>query len=376
MPFLLKIFNIKGKEAFPLNFFLASLLFFSYAQVIQLTYIGLLQTFKKTIIRLLMPCVILSIILVSSLTDKQVPIYIVILAGCVMTGLGALFFSFRDNYLTCRLSRKDFTNLLIYSLPLLVGSTVVFVSDWVGRFIVGGFLGMRELGIFTAAVAVVQGVRLISRSLSEVLISTYAKINTYGVEATQKTFNLNVKMLAIMMFFITFLVFVYSDNIIYLIYGKGFADAAVALKILTFVLLIPPISSSVTALLMGTGFPKLEMKLSFIEAAFLIGLLIILTRYFNIAGAAFASVSALMMGAIIRLIVVTKSVKIRLEPSSLLGPTFTILFVVFVFLQIEQLLDRVFASLIVSLMYVLLIWRAAMTSKERDMMKNVMFSKF
>ncbi len=370
-PYLAEIMHIQSTNR--LSFFTSvTLLFFSYSILCQALFQGLLKAFKSALIQNLSFLGILIVILYAYFF-KRVPIYYAILFGYLASGILGIWLCTKEGVLKWQFDRKSFLKIVKFAIPIAVGSYVFFISRWVDRFVIGVFLGVKEIGIFTAAVLVVQAIQTIPLSLGTTLVPSYSKVSLLGTSKIEKAFNMNIKILASFLFFTGSILFLFASEIIVLIFGSEFSSASLILQILTIDLIFTCAILPAATLMTGGGFPKISALISstgvFLQALFVI----LLTWKFGMIGTACARVLALPFLLALNLIFVKKVFKIKIEFKNIIIPAVITGFSILWFLGFQFLFkNKYFSGIIFVIVYIIITGLFVFESEDRELAVKIL----
>jgi O-antigen/teichoic acid export membrane protein/SAM-dependent methyltransferase len=295
-----------------------ALLFFVYSQVSQFFYVGMFRVRKRVAIRL---SLVLSLLLLIGAMPGRVALWHALLLAYAVSGVVGLLLLWRDGHLGQGFSWPEMRELLAAAFPLLIAQASAFVTSWSDRFIVSHLRGMEAMGVFAGAMVLVQGVRLVPQSFTQVWIPLYPRLQArQDQQGVDRLFNFGSRVTAIALFFGLLVMVVWAEEIMTLLYGPRFVGGAPVLRVLAFALLVPPISSATTALLVGLNRPKWERNCSLLEGGAQLVLMYLLTVKYGVMGAAVGSVLGLLLGMVVRLALVTLRVNVHFRRGSVGGP--------------------------------------------------------
>lgn len=179
---------------------------------------------------------------------------------------------------------KDFIFKTIpFSLSMLFGSFTMNFST----LLVPLFNGTVYAGIFNNAYIFFTSILFLPNNISKILLPHLYKHNIQNEKPLfQSTYNLYMKLFSIMSFYISIIFFLYSDKIIYIIFGAKYADSVQLLKYFAFA--IPFAFNASGTFLTVLDNQKINTKVDFIVFIFNIPIAFFLIKKFGVIGAVYA----------------------------------------------------------------------------------------
>ena len=373
-PYLARIMHIDISSGI-IVFLIIALLFFVYSQITQSFYRGLLDALKGSFIQIILLIGILCIVLYAYFFTR-VPIYYAIVFGYVASGIVGLLLCIKDRTIITNFSKKELYKILKFALPIAFISYFVFIWQWTDRIVLGIYLGVKEIGIFTAGVAIIQASRRIPASLTSILIPSYSKVSVYGKGSIEKALNLNIKIVAIFIFFIGSLTFLYAKDIVFILYGFEFSQTVLILQILSIGTFFTAITIPTSTLITGSGHPKLNLYLNFIGIPVQIILIVILTKYYGIIGTAIANLLTAFVYVFGTVFIILKVLKIRIYWENLTKPALAWASFIVSYLFLFMIFNNsIFAGVVSAALYVLLCWKKVLCAKDRKLIRKIRGAK-
>lgn len=214
-----------------------------------------------------------------------------------------------------RFSRRHLKELYSFSIFIFLDQQVLFLSRRLDEVIVGGFLGISELGLYSIAkrlVLILQEV--IEMPFGQVLISAFSRLQNVPGEMARlanKTFSI-VSMVALPAFGGLIAL---APEAIELLFGSSWLDATWPVRIMSFGMLLFGIPLTIYPTLLAIGRPSLLLWLN-TSSALLGALLLFLGARFGVEGIATAisirQVVIAIVGIILMRRVIGKSYKINI----------------------------------------------------------------
>ena len=373
-PHLARVMHIESTA--DLSFFVSvGLLFFSYSMLCQALFQGLLKAFKSALIQNLSFFAILLVILYAYFFNK-IPVYYAVVFGYFASGILGIWLGWRQGVLKWQFNKDAFLKIVKFAIPIAIGAYLFFISQWIDRFTIGAFLGMKEMGIFTAGMTIIQATRRIPASLTPILIPSYSKINVYGKEKIGKALNLNIKIGAIFLFFAGSLTFLYAKDIISILYGSKFSQTVLILQILSIGTFLTAITLPASTLITGSGHPKLNLYLNFIGIPTQIILIVLLTKHYGIVGTAIANLLVGLVYVLGALFMVSKVLKIYIHYESLMGPILGwFIFILSYFFIFKISNNSILAGIIGIIIYVFVCWTKVLNIEDKQSIRKIKNNK-
>lgn len=369
-PYLASAMHLEAPSKMSL-FILIALISFVYSQISQSFFRGLLDALKSSFIQIIPFLGILCIVLYAYFFNL-IPVYHAIVLGYFLSGVIGMLLCIKENIITVNISRGELYKILKFGLPVALMSYFVFVSQWIDRITLGVYLGVMEIGIFTAGLVIVNAIRQVPLSLNPILIPAYSKINVYGKESVERAFNLNVKLASIFLFLMGSLVFLYADAMVFLLFGSDFNQTIIILKILSIQIFLSAITLPTSTLIMGIGYPKLNMYLSFVGVPIRVLLVILLTKYYGIWGTAIANVLSGVLFVFGSIFISSRVLRIKLYWENLVRPSFGWILFILSFLFVFNIFNNsILAGVTGIAAYAFFCWKKVLSTADRDLIREI-----
>ncbi|XBS68354.1 flippase [Acerihabitans sp. KWT182] len=186
----------------------------------------------------------------------------------------------------------DFYNvyLLKVGMPLMVSSLAIVVYTRIDQILLGKILGFRAVGIYNAALAISQGWAIVPLAL----ITSYMTLIAAERDSHKSSEKIRSLYLIILILSLPIVVnlFIFRNEIISLIYGARFADAADILWVCALTSLCSVLGTlSYRVILLHSGFHFVSLKMPVI-ALLNVGLNYLFIPLYGIKGAAFSTLTA------------------------------------------------------------------------------------
>ncbi len=143
----------------------------------------------------------------------------------------------------------------------MVGSTSVYTFySYVDSYVVGRVLGTDALGYYNRAVEMTsKTVDSVNRTIGVVLFPSYALVQD-DKERLSRAYLKSLRMIGMITIPIAAGLFAVAQELIPVLLGEKWSPAIVPLKVLTFMSLLKPLSSTTSALFISTGHPEYNLR--------------------------------------------------------------------------------------------------------------------
>lgn len=178
----------------------------------------------------------------------------------------------------------------------MVGSTSIYtLYSYTDNYVVGRVLGTDLLGFYSRAVDLTsKTVDSINRTIGVVLFPSYAQVQEDKDRLT-RAYLKSLRMISLLTIPIAGGLFAVADELVVVLLGVEWSPAIPALKILTFMSLLKPLSSTTSALFISTGHPEYNLRAGLaVTAALLLAIFAFLP--WGVVGVAYAVVFAHAVG--------------------------------------------------------------------------------
>ncbi len=178
----------------------------------------------------------------------------------------------------------------------MVGSTTVYTFySYVDNYVVGRLLGTDALGYYGRAFDLTsKTVDSVNRTIGVVLFPSYAQVQ-HDRERLTRAYLKSLRMIGAITIPLALGLFAVADEFVPTLLGDAWRPAIPALKVLTFMSLLKPLSSTTSALFISTGHPHYNLRAGLAVTAVLVpGMLLLLP--WGIVGVAYAVVIAHAIG--------------------------------------------------------------------------------
>ncbi len=156
---------------------------------------------------------------------------------------------------------EQLVSILRKSLPFALIAVVLPVYYQADIILLSKLSGYEATGVYSAAYKIILMLTMISRLFSQVLFPSLSKLFVTSKEEFRKVFDYSYKAMALLVYPISFGLFLLGDRIVILLFRGEFADAIPALRIMAFSLLFTSLQSVLTVSLNSC---KEEKKVAFV----------------------------------------------------------------------------------------------------------------
>jgi O-antigen/teichoic acid export membrane protein len=152
-----------------------------------------------------------------------------------------------------KISYKSWNHLFRFSIPLLLSSLIQYLSRNIDNLIIGWQFGTTSLGFYNRAYTLMQmPIQNISYSVSQLLFPEMARIQSDSTRLST-LYKKVLSGVALFSFPIMAYLFVFADELIFFLYGTGWAEVSNLLRIFCLVGMLESIIYPIGSLLMATG---------------------------------------------------------------------------------------------------------------------------
>lgn len=348
-------------------------LMYGYARISQTMFEGMIEPIKSSIINISL-LIGIFVALIYSIFFKLIDIFYIVISGFVLMGFISLFIVTLNSMWSPRVKDNNFKELLIFSSPVTFVIFLSFLGQWSDRLILNQSLGLKEVGIYTAALSIFEAARKVPMSLGPVLMPIYSKLgnqdNTHLENGFNKTMNFNF----VFLLFVASIIFVNADYLLILIYSEDFEQGILILKILALQIPLSAFTMSTSSLINGINKPKLNSYISINGLIVQLVFLLALTHFFGLIGTALAQVLSSVMNILFIYWIFNKYVNVKVNYLLLLKPfiLFFVITIAFIILQRVSPIDSFIHMIIQVIISFALLWVWILNPLEKKRIKSFM----
>lgn len=215
------------------------------------------------------------------------------LASVILTGLAFTVYTLKKAPLTpkrCSPVNPMAKELLLFSLPLLGVAMLGTVIMWTDTLMLGYFKTPEVVGLYNSALPLAQLIPIALTSMGFIYIPVISQLYSQKlIGEIKRTYQVLTKWIFSISLPLFLLLFLFPETILSFFFGAGYAEAAVALRILSLGLVFHAFLGANGMTLLVMGKTRLLMWASLLAAGLNIILNIVLIPQWSITGAAIAS---------------------------------------------------------------------------------------
>ncbi|WP_285008123.1 lipopolysaccharide biosynthesis protein [Pedobacter faecalis] len=171
------------------------------------------------------------------------------------------------------------------------------VSNNIGQLISGALLSPAAVGVINVANRVLQFIELPLQSVSTVLMPKGVKtLKDEGIDGVKGLYEKSSALIVAVMLPVLLLLFVFSDQVVYLIAGRDFIQASILLKITVVYSLFKPFGRNAGVMLNAMGRTKINFFMVLIPTALNLFLNYYLIKHWGVIGSPVATLIATLVG--------------------------------------------------------------------------------
>jgi len=276
-------------------------------------------------------------------------------------------------HFTARAYKQTTKKLISFGSRMVAGNAVNLIANSTDILLIGYFLTATDVGYYSIAIALLKPLLFIPQAIQRV---TYPATTEYWSNNNRaglnKMINKSMKYSACLLSLIGLGVGFYAKEIITFVFGKEFIYAALPLCVLLIARVIRGGTIvSIGGSLAGAGRPGLSLKTDAISATANIVLNILLIPAFGILGAALATAISLILGTIVFLIFIVKTLSVQIDVKWYMQITGLALTVVILFFIGGKFINHYLLGLIILSIYTAMIIKFFITKEDREMFKSL-----
>ncbi|AIQ54433.1 oligosaccharide flippase family protein [Paenibacillus sp. FSL R7-0331] len=308
-PFIVKYFN----NTFLLKF-VYILVVLPWAKIIDSSISNFLIIYNKTnkllIYQFFHSILLMATILVAMLYDLGFQLYMSLYLLVEVAFLAIIYIIVfkTSEKIYIRMNLKLIKEILVFSIPIGLATAVGTISIQIDKMIVGRVYSVEQLAVFSISSKELP-ITFIAGSITAVLLPHIVK------KIEQKKMNeavgiwkeASILSYIIICFFVAF-IFVFSSEIITLLYSEKYLEGISIFRIFTLVLLIR--FTYFAMILNATGYTKFIFYSSLLSLVINLLMNLVLYRIFGFIGPALATLFSMGIIALVQLIVTAKVIKI------------------------------------------------------------------
>jgi len=180
--------------------------------------------------------------------------------------------------------------LLLFSLPLLGSAMLAMIILWTDTIMLGYFKTASDVGLYNGALPLARLIPIPLTSMAFIYVPVISQLHARGlVDEMKRSYQVLTKWIFVLSFPLFLLLLLFPVTTLNFLFGYQYAEAAQALRILSFGLMLHTFVGANTMTLMVVGRTRLIMWASLLGAALNVALNATLIPLLGITGAAIAS---------------------------------------------------------------------------------------
>jgi len=282
-----------------------------------------LLKYKVTIMNIVRPVVmLLTLVICVNLFTLESTIKYPLLISAVFSAIAGIYFIGRltgISSLELFIGKFD-QELLLFSYPLMFVTILGTLMHWMDIMMLGYFTDTTTVGLYHPATRTAGLLRTVLVAFMGIFAPMMAEYHRNGhVEEMNRLYKLVIRWIMSLTLPLAVIMIIYSKKVM-LLFGGQYLSSANVLSILILATFIQSFIGGSGHTLSMAGYPKINMVNSIIALSVNIILNYIWIPVYGITGAAYATLSSMVLLAIIRLIEVRRIVKIQPFSIKMLKP--------------------------------------------------------
>jgi len=214
---------------------------------------------------------------------------------------------------------NDLKIIMRYGVPLYISILLTGLIPLYQNIILAIFTTDADIGNYKAAVNFISLMAVLTVPITTALLPAFSKLNSLSAQKVRTFYQLANKYTAIIIVPVTFLLIIFSKEIVQIIYGSTYDSASLFLAIYCLLYLLVGLGYLVLpSLFNGLGETKITLKMSLITFIILAVLSPILTKTYNVQGLITAFLIASTASTLYGLQVARKNLQVALAIGELL----------------------------------------------------------
>jgi O-antigen/teichoic acid export membrane protein len=250
--------------------------FYGLAAIAVNTYTGTLETFKSQLIVLADPFIRVPLIIFVAFANPTAMAlayaYVVASIGVVVV---ALFLMHRDRFKWQRPTL--YRSYLAFAAPLILVTIIATVTGYLATVLIGFFSTKSDVAFYTSSQVILSVVGLIGSAVATLTYPSFSKLHTDGDLSEIKSLTYEAeRYLAMFSFPVIAVLVIFATSVAIIFLGVDFAPAGEALQLLAIATLLVIINQVHASQILAVNRPDIMAKLTFLNFAVLVPLLLIL----------------------------------------------------------------------------------------------------
>ncbi len=287
-------------------------------------YIGLDKAMHSSVITQIQSIVkavvsILLIVLGFGITGAVLGYVFGFMVGGVV-GVLSLWMYFRgfDDYVDSEQLALSLKKLIRYGAPLYFSVLMIGVMPQFFDILLAFFVSNADIGNFKATANFMLLLMIVAQQLTASLLPAFTKLSGTSVSETNSFFGKSHKYITLVIIPITVLLIIFSNEIVQVLYGSGYADAGFFLAIYSCLYLLTGFGYLILpSLFNGMGKTNETLKMNALTFGLAVLLSPLTTSLFGISGLIVTIVFSYAVGSIFGMITAKKNFDISFDKSGL-----------------------------------------------------------
>lgn len=188
------------------------------------------------------------------------------------------------------------------------------ISNNIGQLISGALLSPAAVGIINVASRVLQFIEIPLQSISTLLmpkgVSTHKEQGMLGIKTLYEK---SSALIIVTMLPVLILIFIFAEEVIYILSGKNFGEAAGLLRIIIVYSIFKPFGRNAGVILNAIGKTRINFLMILIPTAINLGLNYYLIKQMGVIGSPIATLVSVLVGFIFNQYVLNKLAGVQLK---------------------------------------------------------------
>ncbi|MCF8057797.1 MAG: oligosaccharide flippase family protein [Bacteriovoracaceae bacterium] len=174
----------------------------------------------------------------------------------------------------------------MYSSPVMFAAIIAYIYSNIDYYLINYLMDAKTLGFYWMAYQASHYLLSIRASVNRVIFPFVSGMDS--IEEQKVVFSIMTSLTSVIFFIIVFLVLLFAEDLVVLIYGVKWLPSAILIKIFTCIVLFKAVSSTSIPLLHASGVTMPDLEISLLNFFILPPVIYLMARYFGAAGAASA----------------------------------------------------------------------------------------
>lgn len=300
-----------------------------------------------SLIQVSVPAICLAIIIVLLPRVGIVAAFLALFLAQSIVTIYVMYRLNRTGFLVLSRSKSDVPfnyrrTLLMFAVPAVLGAVVVIPLFWIGNTMLALYSDFQAVGYFAIAMVFFQALLLLPSSVTILLVPRVSSMSSVARDQVGPLVSKSVRVLAVVLFPVFFLIALFSDDMVELLYGSDYHAAGEVVYLMVTACYYVSISAVVGAAIIGLGRMWLGFGLNVLWGAIFLGFVLTITPSYGAVGLGVAFSVSYVIHLANTLYVSQKHLDVKVDRISALIILTSILFVA----GFSSLADAEHASLV------------------------------